>query len=229
MPPQSEHPPSSRVAPVTPRRRLGGRSERVVNDVLRATAGEIARVGYGALRVEDVAAIANVNKTTIYRRWPTKPELVAAAVRALADAPKPLPDSGDLRADLLELLARALRRAATPEGQAVVRMLIHELDHPEVAAVVRTLRAESRKPWLAVLDRAVTRRDLAVGTDTHLVADTILNVLVSRRVHRKYDQLSEAYFVAMIDLVLTGARHGGATRQAQAATLRPPAPMRKRS
>ena len=53
--------------------RVGGRSERVVRDVLDASAKELARVGYAALRMDDVAAAAGVNKTTVYRRWPTKP------------------------------------------------------------------------------------------------------------------------------------------------------------
>ena len=61
--------------------RVKGRAARVVSDVLIATAEELTRVGYAAFRVEDVAARSGVNKTTIYRRWPTKPELVTAAVR----------------------------------------------------------------------------------------------------------------------------------------------------
>ena len=52
--------------------RTGGRSERVVRDVLRAAIEELSTNGYSALRVEDVAARAGVNKTTVYRRWPTK-------------------------------------------------------------------------------------------------------------------------------------------------------------
>src|SRR4051794_11893312 len=48
--------------------RIGGRSERVVRDVLRAAIVTLGRSGYGALRVEDVAESAGVNKTTVYRR-----------------------------------------------------------------------------------------------------------------------------------------------------------------
>ena len=48
--------------------RVKGRAARVVTDVLVATAEELSRVGYSALRVEDVATRSGVNKTTIYRR-----------------------------------------------------------------------------------------------------------------------------------------------------------------
>ena len=84
-------------------RRVHGRSARVVEDVLKATLEEIGRAGYEALRVEDVASRSGVNKTTIYRRWPTKVDLVSAAMRHLAPAPEP-PETGSVRSDLLALL-----------------------------------------------------------------------------------------------------------------------------
>ena len=52
------------------------RGPRLVEKVLQVTLEEVGRVGFAALSVETVAALAGVNKTTIYRRWPTKFELV---------------------------------------------------------------------------------------------------------------------------------------------------------
>src|SRR6516162_5006549 len=97
-------PPPSSQPRRTRQQRLGGRSERVVRDVTRATAAELARVGYAELRVEDVATEAGVNKTTIYRRWPSKIELVAAAIRAINEPSGDLPDLGSISLDLLALL-----------------------------------------------------------------------------------------------------------------------------
>ena len=54
-------------------------------------------LGYASLRVEDVAARAGVNKTTIYRRWPAKSDLVIAALDALRDQTQIDPDTGSLR------------------------------------------------------------------------------------------------------------------------------------
>src|SRR5262245_52319793 len=72
---------------------LGGRSERVVQQVLVATIAELAESGYRAFRMDVVSAVAGVNKTTIYRRWPAKKPLVAAAVermrRFVHDVPLP--------------------------------------------------------------------------------------------------------------------------------------------
>ena len=82
--------------------RTGGRSARVVDDVLKATAEQLGRMGYGALRVEEVATQSGVNKTTIYRRWPTKSLLVAAALRQ-HQVLEAAPDTGDLVRDLVSM------------------------------------------------------------------------------------------------------------------------------
>src|SRR5688572_4371387 len=86
--------------------RVRGRAADVVERVLTATGEELSRAGYAALRVEDVAARSGVNKTTIYRRWPNKAELVAAALREMTTQPAAI-DTGslrdDLRASLLEV------------------------------------------------------------------------------------------------------------------------------
>src|SRR3954465_15703976 len=89
---------------------LGGRSERVVQQVLVATVGELAASGYGGFRMDVVSAVAGVNKTTIYRRWAGKALLVAAAVtwmrRLVHDVP--LPNTGSLERDLVEAFRRKI-------------------------------------------------------------------------------------------------------------------------
>ena len=76
------------------------RGEPVVQCVLKSTLEELAAVGYGALRIEDVATRAGVNKTTIYRRWPTKQELVACALRSVTTEWRLEPSTGSLREDM---------------------------------------------------------------------------------------------------------------------------------
>src|SRR5687767_9883677 len=62
---------------------LGGRSDQVVRRVLAAAMAEVARSGYAGFRMDAVAARARVNKTTIYRRWPTRAALVTALVERM--------------------------------------------------------------------------------------------------------------------------------------------------
>jgi AcrR family transcriptional regulator len=71
-----------------PEKRGRGRPRREGADdkILDATRDVLREVGYAALTVDAIAERAGVAKTTIYRRWPTKGALVAAAIAALPDA-----------------------------------------------------------------------------------------------------------------------------------------------
>src|SRR5687767_7075744 len=80
------------------------RNAGVDGDLLDATIDLVRSVGYRGLRVDDVAARCGVAKSTIYRRWPSKAALVAAAVDRLYLGRVIVPDTGSLRSDLLELL-----------------------------------------------------------------------------------------------------------------------------
>src|SRR5205085_4108016 len=79
--------------------RVGGRSARVVAAVLQTTLEVLGQAGYNGLRIEDVALQAGVNKTTIYRRWPTRADLVIAALTTLAVPPTAI-ETGSLESDL---------------------------------------------------------------------------------------------------------------------------------
>jgi AcrR family transcriptional regulator len=188
--------------------RVGGRSERVVRDVLRATAAELSRVGYAALRVEDVAAGAGVNKTTVYRRWPTKAELVTAALRARVDIDHEPPNTGSLRADLRELARRNVCLLSTAESRAIARVMMAEMDHPDVAAVGRALREERIAPWIAAIRAGIARGEIPAGSDPILMIDLILGALFSRL--KRLEPMDDAHVDAVVDLVVLGAQHGGA-------------------
>jgi AcrR family transcriptional regulator len=222
--------------------RPGGRSERVVREVLRAVAAELARSGYAALRVEDVAMRAGVNKTTIYRRWPTKAELVAAALRSLGTFEQEVPDNGSLRSELLCLLRRFIASMSTPEGQGAARMILVDMDQPEVAAIVQSIRGYRNAAWLTAIERAVARGEIPAGSNAQLIIDTIFGP-ISNRLFRLHEAVDEDFLAAVVDLVLVGANSGGALcssaspsagsvgqvlRETGAASLPAPDDMRRR-
>ncbi|MDI3289434.1 TetR/AcrR family transcriptional regulator [Polyangium sp. 15x6] len=201
-------PPPARRSRRTEGTRAGGRAERVVAAVLTATQEELGCVGYGALRMEDVAARSGVAKTTIYRRWPTKAELVAASLRAVNAEQEP-PDTGTLRGDLLAVVMGAVRTCQTKTGRGIVRMLQTELADPEVEALSRGLRDRNRQRNQALLERGITRGELPADVNTELVLDLIFGGIYGRLIHRGED-VSEDYAAAAIDTVLAGARAGAA-------------------
>src|SRR5882724_3495319 len=113
-----------RPRPRKARPRTGGRSARVVTEVLSATLEVFAEQGYAGVSVEAVAARAGVNKTTIYRRWPTKAELLGAALFSLRDEEPEAPNTGSLREDLLTVLRRLVARAETPRYRAITQSFL---------------------------------------------------------------------------------------------------------
>lgn len=192
--------------------RVGGRSERVVREILRAGAEELARVGYEALRVEDVAARAGVAKTTVYRRWPTKPELVAAITRDFHDAERAIPDTGTLRGDLRAMLAEVAAKAESAEGQGIGRMIMMDIGHPEVQAIARATKEEFRRPWVVVLERAILRGELPAGSDKGLILNLLIGPLLTRR-FRMNEALDDQTLELSLGIILEGAMHGGAVRR----------------
>ncbi len=86
-----------------------------------AVCAELSASGIEGLSVERVAQRAGVNKTRVYRRWPTRAALVAAAMEGMLDELGADPDTGDLRGDLTALLRPIADFAATPDGTALLR------------------------------------------------------------------------------------------------------------
>jgi len=72
------------------------------NALLQAAWDEARAVGYAGLTMEGVAARAGTGKAVLYRRWPRRAELVLAAMRHhLGSISSEIPDTGDLREDVL--------------------------------------------------------------------------------------------------------------------------------
>jgi len=188
-----------------------------------AAVAEVGRAGYSALRVEDVAVSAGVNKTTVYRRWPTKADLVAAAVRMVAGHHEPLPDTGTVRDDLIEMLRRAVAFARTPEGRFITRLMVSEGSDPEVERLGRSVREGIMVQRSKIIVRAQERGELPPGLDARLVIDAIFAPALTRVLRRRED-VDATTAIALVDLVLTGVQHGAGRAPELPAGVAPEAP-----
>jgi AcrR family transcriptional regulator len=168
---------------------------------------ELARAGYAALRVEDVATRAGVNKTTVYRRWPTKVELAGAAIRTFAGHEGPMPDTGTVRGDLLELVQRIVTFVRTPEGDIFTRLVSAEHAEPDVDRLARSLRDAFMVRRAEVITRAQARGELPPDVDARVLLDAIF-IPVTMRILRYREEVDVATTEAFVDLALTGAKHG---------------------
>lgn len=183
--------------------RVGGRSARVVDEVLKATIELIGRSGYGALRVEEVALRSGVNKTTIYRRWPTKSALVAAAVRHSFWS-EPAPDTGDLQHDLVAMYARTIA-SFDDQTRGILRMVQLERGDPEVDEIVRELKDRMTAIRRVRLDAAVRRGELPRRTDVALVLQIISGAIYSR-VLNYTEPLPDGFIDEVVGIVLAGVK-----------------------
>jgi AcrR family transcriptional regulator len=148
--------------------------------VLKKTAELLSRVGYAALRVEDVAALSGVNKTTIYRRWPTRADLVRAALAQAKGTSTP--DTGSFEGDVLAWLAALRTFARSKLGAGIIRVVQAERSNPELEPIARSLRAEHRALRQGVVERAVLRGELPRSVDVELVTDLVFAPLSLRLV-----------------------------------------------
>ena len=190
--------------------RSGGRSARVVDAVLRATVEELGTVGYTALRVEEVANRSGVNKTSIYRRWPTKVDLVAAALENHSRSTE-IPDTGSFREDLREIGRLNVRKMETPLGRGLVRMMQMERGQPDLDAVIRTMRNEHIRARSVVVERAIARGEVPPDTDPLVVAELVGAPIAARLLHHGV-AVDERFIETVVDMVIAGARAGAFRR-----------------
>jgi AcrR family transcriptional regulator len=175
--------------------------------VLDAALAELARSGYAGLRMDRVASQAAVNKTTIYRRWPSRRALVTALVDRMRTPLRdsPLPDTGQLERDLVEAFARRFTFGRQVEGRAWAR-LVEERHSAEVEAIIGEAVDERRGEWRAMVTRAIARGELPPGTPAPLLLE-LVRALVDARV-RGASRPDEAWLRLAVRTVLAGARAG---------------------
>src|ERR1700736_3435641 len=146
----------------------GPRSQQVVEKVRAATMAELARVGLPGLTIEGVAKAANVNRTTIYRRWPSKSALLLAVLEPGLQRFDHDPDTGSLGGDLLALMLMIGETAALPEGQAVHRAVGSTSD--ELKELVHTVNDRALGAFRRSLGRACARGEVGPTDDTEMIA-----------------------------------------------------------
>jgi AcrR family transcriptional regulator len=157
------------------------RDERADRAILAAAAELMAEHGVRDLRMDDVADRAQVGKATIYRRYRSKDELIAAAVAALVSEIT-VPDTGSTRGDLLGLMRNAVEVYRGSVEAGVMPSLVDAMRaDPELSRTVRGgFLARRRAAVRAVLERGVERGDLRNDLDFELALDVLAGPLFYR-------------------------------------------------
>jgi AcrR family transcriptional regulator len=195
------------TAPVVEQERRPGRPRSIKADeaILQAAIDDFVDHGWDGLTIEGVAARAGVGKTTIYRRYQCRIDLLLAAARRLAEERAPVPDTGGLRSDLVALVDAWLHMVATTRtGQAIPMMVAATAKHPELAVPFRDFLAERRAGWRIVIDRGIARGELGTTVDPELVIDLLVGPLFYRAFVSR-EPLDRDAVTRLVDSVLHAA------------------------
>ncbi|MGW8884123.1 TetR/AcrR family transcriptional regulator [Streptomyces sp. NPDC055749] len=156
--------------------------------ILEATRASLVDLGWSKLTMGDVALRAGVAKTTLYRRWAGKNELVVDAVAVLFDELE-LPDLGSLSADVQGVVLQFANLLERPETKTALMAVVAESTRDEA---LRTRIRDSiveRQKRLVLLgrERAQARGELPAEPDAATAArtaDLIFDVIAGAVVHR---------------------------------------------
>ena len=160
---------------------LDPRIERSRRVVLEATVGLIAEAGYGAVTIEAVAARSGVAKSTIYRHWPSRLELINDAFHELKPT-VPMPTEGTVRDRLIAFLEHVARNIGTSTWSACLPALIDAAEHdPDARALHCRLTEAGRQSLVDLLEEGVGNGELPTGLDLELLAEALFGPILIRR------------------------------------------------
>ncbi|TDQ47981.1 TetR family transcriptional regulator [Actinorugispora endophytica] len=143
-----------------PARRPGGRNARVRAQILAATVELVARDGVVGFRYEEVAELAGVHKTSVYRNWPDREELIVDALLRYAEGLASVADTGDLHRDLADFLMGIAGGLETPFGRTLEQAVQPARQSPSVRQALDRVLDQRVAAMRRRVDTAVDRGEL---------------------------------------------------------------------
>ncbi|MFI1309141.1 TetR/AcrR family transcriptional regulator [Streptomyces albidoflavus] len=179
--------------------------------ILAATRDALVEIGWSRMSLGDVAQRAGVAKTTLYRRWAGKNELVVDAVAELFDE-LVLPDGDSLAADVVGVVLQFGQLLQRPETRTALMAVVAEsTSDPALRLRIRTAIVDRQKRLvLQGRERAQRRGELPYETEPAVAeqhTDLIFDVIAGAVVHRALvsdGPVDEAWAQALAGLLIAG-------------------------
>jgi AcrR family transcriptional regulator len=179
------------------------RSHQSHQAMLQATLELLTEVGFDAMSIEEIAARAGIGKTTIYRRYVSKAELVADAIESIREEIV-IPDTGNLQDDLDALIQNASQITLSPLGRQTVAMIISSAaSNTQFAQIYWTKYLQPRRQTFAiVIERAKARTEITTDLDPDLVFDTMSAIMLYALIFPPTSESWTAYVRRALSLLL---------------------------
>lgn len=188
------------------KRKLSGaalKQESVTLAIEKALFEEWVEKGYASISLESVAKRAGVGKAAIYRRWPSKFELVTELVNKTGADLIFIPDTGRLKEDIFQLL-KQLRRVLR---HRLIKRILPDL-HAEMGrnsalaqAIRSKLQIQRRQSGETLIKRAIERKEISPDTNVEMILDLIGSMIYWRMIITK-NRADSQYLHELTELIL---------------------------
>lgn len=185
---------------------LDRRVEASRDKVLRETYRILTEQGFAGASIDAIAKHSGVAKTTIYRHWPSRADLLLDACAKIGKPVEP-PDTGDLREDLTILLNHLARELKTAGWPSILPSIIDAAERdPDVAAVFKKLHTDTTAAYREVLVRAQQRGDFRKEIKvSDLLAMTVGALFYNRWYSR--EPLTDRYVERLLNVFMAALAH----------------------
>jgi AcrR family transcriptional regulator len=174
-------------------------------DILDAALDVLAEEGFDGMTIDMVAARAKAGKATLYRRWPSKTELVIDAVACMKNSDlnlDDLPDTGTLRGDLVAMIKPPTIRDAERKLRVMAGLISLIARNPELAEAARVAviapRAAINRTFL---QRAIDRGEISPDVDIAMVSN-ISPSMVTYRTMMLAKPVDREFLISLIDKII---------------------------
>jgi AcrR family transcriptional regulator len=173
--------------------------------MLQATLELLAEVGFDGVSMDGIAARAGVGKTTIYRRYTSKEELVADAIES-ARQDVVIPDTGSIWSDIDVLIESAAQITFTPLGRQTVAMIISSASsNSQFARIYWEKYLQPRRDAFAVvLERAKARKEISTDLEPGIVFDMMSGIMLYGLIFQPTTESWQSYVRRALGCLLKG-------------------------
>jgi AcrR family transcriptional regulator len=182
--------------------------------ILAAVLAEYGRTGWAGFTIDAVARRAGVGKSSVYLRWATREQLLAAALE-MQTAPLTTVDTGSFDRDVLALATALMLHFLDPAGWATVRIAVDAVGEAVVGGFHERIRSAHEVAAGRMLGGAIERGELPPGVPLQPIADALyggvlMHVLAMSPADHERAAAEVADHVApLVALILAGARSQG--------------------
>ncbi|NQX48678.1 TetR/AcrR family transcriptional regulator [Paenibacillus tritici] len=179
------------------------RGEVLEQAILLAAWEELGEAGYARLTMEGIAIRAKTNKTALYRRWPNKAKIVIAAIKH--HMPKPdvtVPDSGDLRTDLLQFFQGIFKPFQSIGAETIHGLMVEHLGNDLIAKLPQIMHPEAGSKLHPVMKTILENAQRRGEVRLDKIADRVISLpadLLRYELLTTHEPVSEETITGIID------------------------------